>query len=659
MAVLLSPVGGAAAQFLDNNGNPLLAGKLYTYVAGTTTNQATYTSSSGVTPHTNPIILDAGGRVPGGEIWLTDGLQYKFVLKNANDVLIGTYDNLVGINSNFVNFLTETEVQTATAGQTVFTLTTMQYQQGTNNLSVFVDGVNQIDGGSYSYVETSPTVVTFTTGLHVGALVKFTTAQTLSTGVTDASLVTYTPPFTGSVATTVEDKLAQYVNIKDFGAVGDGVTDDTNAFVDCLNSQPSIDGFDVYLPAGTYRIDNSALYFTRRIRFFGNSRETTVLDFSQDNNNIVNAPYNAHIIFVHSNNIAGSSTFANPIQLPVGWVGTYGEMGGLFDIKILCNSSVIQGIGVFYNVAGNSSNILVRDANLHNMVVAALTNNLQTRGGTVGPSGLDIGGNSNNGVYINIKAQFAVNGDGIHVNGADANANLFLHPDASVNDGWGVNDASGLGNTYVQGHTADNAWGAYRSIPASANRSTFVSPYAEGSQGFDNANTYYEMSARAIILGAQGVTPDGNFPAINAENDGLVAHQTLSVMDAADTEDTGGTYGRLGRGLFELRTTDGLKFEIKRESSLYTGMWYGGAYTILFANATNGAIAANKPYFANGFALDPNSSQDARSAAPTTGAWVQGQIVWNTAPTAGGFAGWICTASGTPGTWKTFGAISA
>ena len=253
MAVLLSPVGGAAAQFLDNNGNPLLAGKLYTYVAGTTTNQATYTSASGATPHPNPIILDAGGRVPGGEIWLTDGLQYKFVLKNANDVLIGTYDNLVGINSNFINFLTETEVQTATAGQTVFTLTTMQYQPATNNLTVYVDGVNQIDGSTYSYVETSSTVVTFTAGLHVGALVKFTTAQTLSTGVTDASLVTFTgfnaqvgvvqdlagndgsnwigfeAAGTGAVARSAQEKMRDVVSVKDFGAIGNGVADDTNA----------------------------------------------------------------------------------------------------------------------------------------------------------------------------------------------------------------------------------------------------------------------------------------------------------------------------------------------------------------------------------------------------------------------------------------------
>ena len=47
------------------------------------------------------------------------------------------------------------------------------------------------------------------------------------------------------------------------------------------------------------------------------------------------------------------------------------------------------------------------------------------------------------------------------------------------------------------------------------------------------------------------------------------------------------------------------------------------------------------------------------SAAPTTGTWVVGDIVYNDTPAAGGFIGWVCTTAGTPGTWKTFGAISA
>ena len=179
MAVNLSPFGGVGVQFFDNSGNPLTGGKIFTYTAGTTTPQTTYTTSAGNVAHTNPIILDAGGRVPsGGEIWLTDGLQYKFLLKDANDVQIASYDNIVGINSNFVNYTNEQEIQTATAGQTVFTLTTTQYQPGTNSLSVFVDGVNQYGpGAQYAYVETDSTTVTFTNGLHVGAEVKFTTSQ--------------------------------------------------------------------------------------------------------------------------------------------------------------------------------------------------------------------------------------------------------------------------------------------------------------------------------------------------------------------------------------------------------------------------------------------------------------------------------------------------
>lgn len=47
------------------------------------------------------------------------------------------------------------------------------------------------------------------------------------------------------------------------------------------------------------------------------------------------------------------------------------------------------------------------------------------------------------------------------------------------------------------------------------------------------------------------------------------------------------------------------------------------------------------------------------SDAPTTGEWRRGDIVFNASPSAGGTIGWVCTASGTPGTWKTWGSISA
>jgi hypothetical protein len=47
------------------------------------------------------------------------------------------------------------------------------------------------------------------------------------------------------------------------------------------------------------------------------------------------------------------------------------------------------------------------------------------------------------------------------------------------------------------------------------------------------------------------------------------------------------------------------------------------------------------------------------SAVPTVGSWIQGDRANFTAPTAGGFVGGVCVSTGTPGTWKTYGAISA
>ena len=169
MAVNLSPVGGAAQQFFTNSGVPLAGGLLFTYAAGTSTPQTSYTSSIGNIAHTNPIILNSAGRVPGGEIWITNDISYKFVLKDSNNVLIATYDNIDGINS-----------------------------------------INAFE-------------------------------------------ISYTPPFNNSVTTTVGNKLAQTVSVMDFGATGNGITDDTAAIQFALNSGSNA----IFFPNGTYVITSS------------------------------------------------------------------------------------------------------------------------------------------------------------------------------------------------------------------------------------------------------------------------------------------------------------------------------------------------------------------------------------------------------------------
>lgn len=61
----------------------------------------------------------------------------------------------------------------------------------------------------------------------------------------------------------------------------------------------------------------------------------------------------------------------------------------------------------------------------------------------------------------------------------------------------------------------------------------------------------------------------------------------------------------------------------------------------------------------DGYVNQAKTREATRSAAPTTGAWIVGDVVWNTAPAASGNIGWVCTTAGSPGTWKTFGTIAA
>lgn len=101
MTTQLSPL--PIQRFQDNNNNPLAGGQLYTYQAGTSTPQATYTDSTGGTPNTNPVIMNARGEA---NVWLTTGQGYKLVLKDASANTIWTQDQVFsGVTSDFVTNL--------------------------------------------------------------------------------------------------------------------------------------------------------------------------------------------------------------------------------------------------------------------------------------------------------------------------------------------------------------------------------------------------------------------------------------------------------------------------------------------------------------------------------------------------------------------------
>jgi hypothetical protein len=115
-----SPLIPPIYQQFDNNGLPLAGGRLYTYVAGTTTPLATYTDSTLGVANANPVVLDAQGRA---NVWLGASL-YKFVQKTSADVTLWTVDNVSqsGVSTNVTNLCCDADSTTISLASNTTTI---------------------------------------------------------------------------------------------------------------------------------------------------------------------------------------------------------------------------------------------------------------------------------------------------------------------------------------------------------------------------------------------------------------------------------------------------------------------------------------------------------------------------------------------------------
>lgn len=161
------------------DGEPVPGALLYTYLSGSSTPQAVYTTSAINVARTNPVEAGADGVFP---IMYLAPVAYRFTLTDADgNVIYPAQDNIYDF----------AEVQLATAGA--------------------------------------------------------------STG---SALVGFLQSGSGAVARTAQAKMRERVNVTDFGAVGDGVADDTAAFNAALASLSS-DGGTIVISPGTYKLTST------------------------------------------------------------------------------------------------------------------------------------------------------------------------------------------------------------------------------------------------------------------------------------------------------------------------------------------------------------------------------------------------------------------
>lgn len=100
MVRAVTPIPFVKARFFDRCGKPLAGGKVYTYEANTTTDKTTYKDPYGLTPNTNPIILDAAGEA---DIYLEG--TYRIRITDRSDVLV---NDVAKIGSWFSDNLQDT-----------------------------------------------------------------------------------------------------------------------------------------------------------------------------------------------------------------------------------------------------------------------------------------------------------------------------------------------------------------------------------------------------------------------------------------------------------------------------------------------------------------------------------------------------------------------
>jgi len=634
--VNFSSFAGAGAQFFDNNGIPLAGGFLYTYSAGTTTQIATYTSYLGTVANSNPIVLDASGRVPN-EIWLITGSTYKFVLQNSAGSQIGSWDNIPAIND-------------------------------------------------------------------------FSSIYASLIASNGSTLITYTANQTGAVSETIQAKLQQKIHVKDFGAVGDGTTDDTVAIRNALNSGVGT----VYFGDNTsqYRITslitptNTAL-----TKIYG--KASILVDFPSLSTNTFCIDFSTNSIPVEVEGLTFKPKTTNQTGTASWWNGsfTYAYKQYQAGLHLTQGSKVyncnflnfdycplyIQGTTSFVqtNVTIVENCFISQNANtsftgylLNNLI---FTNNNVYLGGELtfpsvrntliennivflpGTPAIDVGGSgSANTIEVKISGNIAYGRDGIVVELGCSNLTIIdndCYAMSSSPNGNGIGVSTNTsGQSIYRAKISDNRIYRYGDETGSSgvisNGISVYSSVATYLNDLEITNNYIEAAAVGIYVSGynstylvQNASISNNVINANGTDGMQILNTNLINVNFNKINGTSSRYGMninyMTNGVINGNVTQSFTTASYNFSSTISNVILQSPISDASTEATLYVFTGTITGSLLGYNI-PSSF-----GAATTGYWLQGSNFINKSPTAGGYYGYVCTATGNPGTWKTYGLISS
>lgn len=555
--------------------------------------------------------------------------------------------------------------------------------QTENNVNVYVDGVYQ----NKNTFALSGTTVTFSEAPPLNAAIEIvypTNTDTLNGSV--ASAITYNQGGTGAQDRTVKAKLQEFVSVKDFGAVGDGVADDTGAIQAAISSANTT-GASLYFPFGTY---------------MANSIDFTV--------GFTMAP-EAKLKFNGSTNGYLADLTANDKK--IGYASFDGALSDCTLLKISGNRNSVGSVYVANSVASASG-----ADTLYGVAVTGDYNNIETISAykleNTGfsnesfPQGVFILGNSNNiqNIYGDYCQSLVVT--------SNASDNTVIQNIISRNSH--DNGIYWLGGDLLVGrldYFGSDEPLVCKGVSPSKFKIASLNNYGTGTVGFDNAtgdieieHLYVSSTVSSIIRLRSGNTASGKVKihkitgtftgeTLWGLSTGTLDYLSISEMDVTYNYDAavsgpitswanytgckGFNFGLLKIKIVDvnnvLTASDYFSFLGPNTNLTYRsfvnrinitvvdsdGVTQSDGYVRIsrllddpLVHVENGRVQVNiGPHLrevsddtlANGIVV-------IGSSAPTIGTWRRGQAVWYSEPTAGNAPGAVCVSAGTPGTWK-------
>lgn len=344
----------------------------------------------------------------------------------------------------------------------------------------------------------------------------------------------------------VQQRNTIYFNVKDYGATGNGTTDDTTAIANALAACNAAGGGTVFMPAGNYKITSTLSWPYSTMNLIGAGRAETVLFDGSGGTGIYlitfapTAGDSGNIAFCKFADFAIDQKLTTGPKTTGGGIHAYGAKECLFFNLHITN---FYDYGLWLDVNNGDSTTFGHN----NTVLSCLFDNSSTSGGDGG--GLRCNSNDENSI-VDCQFQFCGGGGTNHDAVRDAaGLNRFVGCTfVSGKGGLRVQDAS---NTLVEGCTFDGC--GFDSIHFSGERNSAVgNVFTSG--GLVTANTYSYIVVETFGTTAQ-CTITGNYMASQSGGNSLRSFIREQNSTSSKNNIVGNTFklnNALGTGAIEL-----------------------------------------------------------------------------------------------------------